>query len=315
MIQIFYKEKEKIEISHTIDLLDKLSKDAVVWIDIVNPDGKEKRSVETFLNISLSSRAHAEEIESSSRYFETDNDISVNTDFMISGPDSYSLESVSFVLCGNVIVSIHQVELRNIIDVQRKLQVHPSIYPTGYHIFLSIIENRVDLDADTIELMAKEIDIYSRKISSSKKVNEEFLLDINQLLENTMLVRENVVDKQRMVSFMMKSDKFPKDIFSKLEIINNDIVSLLKHTNFNFERLDYLQNTVLGLINLDQNHSMNILTFVSFVLMPPTLIASIYGMNIKLPRIGGAMDFILLAIIMALMILIEIIVFKKKKMI
>ena len=118
------------------------------------------------------------------------------------------------------------------------------------------MENRIDLDADMIELMSKEIDTYSKKVSAGKDVNEEFLLDINQLQENTMLVRENVVDKQRMISSIMKSDKFPRDIFPKLSVINKDIVSLLNHTNFSFERLDYLQNTVVGLINLEQNRIM-----------------------------------------------------------
>ena len=145
-------------------------------------------------------------------------------------------------------------------------------------------------------------------------MNEEFLLDINQLQENTMLVRENIVDKQRMISSIMKSDKFPRDIFTKLTVINRDIVSLLNHTNFSFERLDYLQNTVLGLINLEQNRIMKIFTFVSLLLMPPTLIASVYGMNIKIPMIGGIADFCMILGLMIVTILVVVFVFKKRRM-
>ena len=163
------------------------------------------------------------------------------------------MEAVSFILCEGIIVSIRNVQLRSFSDIQRKIQVNSKLYPTGYHVLVGIVENRIDLDADMIELMSKEIDTYSKKVSTGKDVNEEFLLDINQLQENTMLVRENVVDKQRMISSIMKSDKFPRDIFAKLSVINKDIVSLLNHTNFSFERLDYLQNTVVGLINLEQN--------------------------------------------------------------
>ena len=200
MIQIFYKDKGKISISQSLVFLDELGMDDVIWIDLFSPDGDEKRAVETFLDTSLSSRAQAEEIESSSRYSETETTISVNTNFLIPGPDEYSMEAVSFILCEGIIVSIRNVQLRSFSDIQRRIQVNSRLYPTGYHVLIGIVENRIDLDADMIELMSKEIDTYSKKVSAGKDVNEEFLLDINQLQENTMLVRENVVDKQRMIS-------------------------------------------------------------------------------------------------------------------
>ena len=113
----------------------------------------------------------------------------------------------------------------------------------------------------------------------------------------------------------MKSDKFPRDIFPKLSVINKDIVSLLNHTNFSFERLDYLQNTVVGLINLEQNRIMKVFTFVSLLLMPPTLIASIYGMNINLPVAGsGLADFFILLALMIVAIFVVILVFRKRRM-
>ncbi len=314
MIQIFYKEKGKIQISQSLAFLDELGIDDVLWIDLFTPDGEEKRSVEAFLDASLSSRAQAEEIESSSRYSETETTVSVNTNFLIPGPDEYSMETVSFIICEGIIVSIRNVQLRSFSDIQRKIQINSRTYPTGYHVLVGIVENRIDLDADMIELMSKEIDTYSKKVSNGKDVNEEFLLDINQLQENAMLVRENIVDKQRMISSIMKSDKFPGDVFTKLTVVNRDIVSLLNHVNFSFERLDYLQNTVLGLINLDQNRIMKVFTFVSLLLMPPTLIASIFGMNIKLPQTGGYWDVVMLVGLMIIVVIVEIIVFRKRKM-
>jgi magnesium transporter len=139
-------------------------------------------------------------------------------------------------------------------------------------------------------------------------------LDINQLQENTMLVRENVVDKQRMISAILKSDKFPRDVYAKLNVIIKDVASLINHTNFSFERLEYLQNTVLGLINLDQNKIMKVFTLVSLLLMPPTLLASLYGMNINLPLIGGRWDFLLVVSLMACLIGVILFVFRRKKM-
>lgn len=314
MIQLFYKEKGKISISQSLSFLDELGMDDLLWVDLFEPNGEEKRAVELFLDTSLSSRAQAEEIESSSRYSETETTVSVNTNFLIPGPDEYSMETVSFILVEGIIVSIRNVQLRSFTDVQRRIQINSKLYPTGYHILIAIIENRIDLDADMIELMVKEIDNYSKKVSAGKDVNEEFLLDINQLQENTMMVRENVVDKQRMISYIMKSDKFPMDIYNKLSVINRDIVSLINHTNFSFERLDYLQNTVLGLINLEQNRIMKIFTFVSLILMPPTLIASIYGMNVVLPLAGGIWDFIIVITLMIIALMTVVMIFKKRRM-
>ena len=311
MIQIFYKHDRRIVPSEDITLLKELGFDDVLWIDLYTPSGEEKREVEEFLETTLQSRAQAEEIESSSRYSETENSIFVNTNFLIPGPDDYSMEAISFILCEGILVSIRQAHLRTFVDIQRKIQVHSKLYPTGYHVFVGILENRIDLDADMIELMAKELDAYSKKASTGRDVNEDFLLDINQLQDNTMLVRENIVDKQRMISAILKSDKFPRDVYTKLGVINKDIGSLINHTNFSFERLDYLLNTVVGLINLEQNRIMKVFTLVSLLLMPPTLIASIYGMNIKLPGMENGGAFWWLVGVMVVSIGVTVVVFKK----
>lgn len=314
MIQIFYKKDRRIVPSEEIDLLKDLGFDDVLWIDLYTPTGEEKRVVEEFLETTLQSRAQAEEIESSSRYSETETSIFVNTNFLIPGPDDYSMEAISFILCEGILVSIRQANLRTFVDIQRKIQINSKLYPTGYHVFVGILENRIDLDADMIELMAKELDTYSKKASTGRDVNEDFLLDINQLQDNTMLVRENIVDKQRMISSILKSDKFPRDVYTKLGVINKDIGSLINHTNFSFERLDYLLNTVVGLINLEQNRIMKVFTLVSLLLMPPTLIASIYGMNIKLPLMENKYSFIILVGVMLVSIIVTLFVFKKRKM-
>ena len=314
MVQIFYKQDRRIVPSEDILLLKDIGFDDVLWIDLYSPTGEEKREVEEFLETTIQSRAQAEEIESSSRYSETETSIFVNTNFLIPGPDDYSMEAISFILCEGILVSIRQARLRTFVDIQRKIQVHSKLYPTGYHVFVGILENRIDLDADMIELMAKELDTYSKKASTGRDVNEDFLLDINQLQDNTMLVRENIVDKQRMISAILKSDKFPRDVYTKLGVINKDIGSLINHTNFSFERLDYLLNTVVGLINLEQNRIMKVFTLVSLLLMPPTLIASVYGMNINLPFMDRSWAFSALVGIMIVSIGVTLVVFKKRKM-
>lgn len=314
MLEIFYKQAGQVVTSDEIGALDQLGYDDVLWIDLSNPTGEEKRAIETFLNTTLQSRAQAEEIESSSRYSENETTIFANTNFLIPGPESYSMEAVSFILCEGIIVTIRHVALRSFTDIQRRILANYRTLPTGFHILVGILENRIDLDADMIELMSKEIAQYSKKISLGGAMGEELLLDINQLQENTMLVRENIVDKQRMISSILKSDKFPRDVFGKLNVLIKDINSLINHTNFSFERLEYLQNTVLGLINLEQNRIMKIFTFVSLLFIPPTLVASIGGMNVELPLVGGKIDFMIIMLIMLVAVSIVSIFFMRKKM-
>ena len=135
-----------------------------------------------------------------------------------------------------------------------------------------------------------------------------------------MIVRENVVDKQRLISNLMKSSKYPKDLESRLNVLLQDISSLINHTNFCFERLEYLQDTVVGLINLDQNKIMKVFTLVSLLLMPPTLIASFYGMNVRLPMIGASdpntspWNWVIILGIMVLSFVAVWYIFKRRKM-
>ena len=314
MIEIFYKSKGQIITSTDIAYLDELGFDDVLWIDLFEPTGEEKRAVESFLETTLQSRAQAEEIESSSRYSETDTTIFANTNFLIPGPDSYNMEPVSFIISEGVLVTIRQVPLRTFTDMQRRISVSYKLYHTGYHILVAILESRIDLDADMIELMAKEIAQFSKSVSAGETVSEDFLLDINQLQENTMMVRENIIDKQRMISSFIKSDKSPRDVHAKLNVLVKDIASLLNHTNFNFERLEYLQNTVLGLINLDQNKIMKVLTYVSLLFMPPTLISGIFGMNLGLPIFNSKWDFLFVIGIMLISVLIASILFRRRTM-
>ena len=128
-----------------------------------------------------------------------------------------------------------------------------------------------------------------------------------------MVVRENIVDKQRLITSLIKSDKVPDALVKKFNVTLQDVVSLINHANFSFERLEYLQNTVLGLINLDQNEIMKVFTLVSVLLMPATLVASFYGMNVKLPLEGLDLAWLLIIGMMVLTIAAIFFLFKHKK--
>ncbi len=314
MIAIFYRLNGRLVVSQSETELSKINRDDVLWIDILSPNGDEKHTVDDFLGVEIQSRAQAEEIESSSRFSETEKAIFANTNFLMPGPEDYSMEAVSFTFVGNCLTTLRDVPLRSFTELQRRICAMPQLYKNGFSVFASIMDQRVDLDADMIELMTKEISQYSKRINQQEDINEAFLLDINQLQENTMLVRENIVDKQRLISNMMKSDKYPVELHDRFVVILQDITSLINHANFGFERLEYLQDTVVGLINLDQNKIMKIFTLVSVLLMPPTLVASFYGMNVPLPFMDKWWAWLTLLGIMLLTVVTVLLFFRKKKM-
>ena len=314
MIAIFYRRNGRLVVSQSETELSKLNRDDVLWIDLLSPSGEEKHTVDDFLGEEIQSRAQAEEIESSSRYSETENAIFANTNFLMPGPEDYSMEAVSFTFVDNCLTTLRDVPLRSFTELQRRIIAKPHLFLNGYSVFVSIMDQRVDLDADMIELMSKEIAQYSKRINQQEDINEDFLLDINQLQDNTMIVRENIIDKQRLISNMIKSDKYPPELQSRFNVILQDITSLINHANFSFERLEYLQETVLGLINLDQNNIMKIFTLVSVLLMPPTLVASFYGMNVPLPFMEKGWAWFALLLFMGLLVAVVLYIFRKKKM-
>jgi magnesium transporter len=314
MFYIYYKTQNNIIQSADIKILQKLDSQDIIWIDLNDPTGDEKREVEMFLGTEIQSRAQAEEIESTSRYFETENAIFANTNFLISQPESFIYDTVSFTLCKDMLITLHNSDLRTLTETGRKLQRNPQLIPTGFHLMIAILEQRIDLDADMIEGIAKEIAYMSKQTSLGEKVDEEQLLYINQMQENTMLIRENIIDKQRVLSSILRSNKFPHDLYQKLNFMIKDINSLINHTDFSFERLEYLQNTLLGLINIEQNKIIKIFTVATVIFAPPTLIASIYGMNFKfMPELNWALGYPFAIGLMVTVSLIILWYFRKKK--
>ena len=314
MVIIYYKTPEKIVRSSDIKLLDQLSKESIIWIDLIDPAGDEKRRVEDFLGTDLQSRSQAEEIESSSRYSETENEIFANTNFLISQPDSFTYETVSFTITNDgIMATLHNSDLRTLNEIGKKIQLSHKTNTTGYHLMVAILESRIDLDADMVEGIAKEISYLSKQINLGNKVSEEMLLDISQLQENTMVIRENVIDKQRVVSNILRSSRFPDDVYPILNVLIKDVNSLINHTDFSFDRLEYLQNTIIGLINIEQNKIIKVFTVVTVFFMPPTLIASMYGMNLWLPLIDESWDLVISIALMIISVVITFFFFKRKK--
>ena len=316
MIKIFYRRGAEIVFAQSETEFAAISKENVLWIDLLQPSGEQKRAVEAYLGTEIQSRAEAEEIESSYRFSEEDGVIFANTNFLSPADDEMLMDPVSFIIASGILTTVREMPLRSLDTLQLKIQALPEQFPDGFSIFLSIMDKRVDLDADIVELIAKDVSQFSKRINQMEDINVKFLLDINQLQQNAMNVRENIVDKQRLISNVLKSRLCPKDADFRQDmgIILQDIASLINHITFTFERLEYMQDTVVGIINLDQNRIMKIFTFVSLLLMPATLVASFYGMNVTLPFAGSPLAWVFIVLLMLVLVAGIWFIFKRKKM-
>ena len=279
MITIYLKQYNKIVRNADVRLFDDLGYDDILWIDLLSPTIKEQKAVENFMEINLQTRQQVEEIESSSKYSETENAIICNSNFFMPTGDSFSIEPVSFIVAEGVLVSVRFNEFRTFTESAKRLQMNYRAFPTGYHLLISILEVRIDFDADLVEALAKNIAALSKEISLSDSVDKQMLTRISHLQENTMLIRENIFDRQRILSGILRSERFPNDIYPKLQLMIKDVNSLINHADFSSERLDYMQDTALGLISIEQSNVTKIFTVASLFFLPPTMIASIYGMN------------------------------------
>ena len=282
MITIYLKQYNKIIRNADTRLFDELGFDDILWIDMLTPSIKEQKAVENFMEISLQTKQQVEEIESTSKYFETENAIISNSNFFVPTEELFRVEPVSFIISNEgVLVSVRNAEMRTFREAEKRLQMNYRSYSTGYHILISLMEVRIDFDADLVELVARQISTLSKDINDEDSIDKSIIHRINALQESTMTLRENIFDRQRILSGIQRSERFPNDIYPRLQLMLKDVGSLINHADFSFQRLDYIQDAALGLINIEQNEIVKIFSVAAVIFMPATLVASIYGMNFK----------------------------------
>jgi magnesium transporter len=314
MIRIFSAGEYEIRKIPDADALKLLDLSRVIWVDSQKVTAEELQTIERTFSVRFQTAQQSEEIESSSRYSEEPDTIIANSNFLVQENAHYLSKPVSFILRGNVLFTKRNHDLKSFAETVKRIKTNPRGYSNGSQIMLAIFEIRIDLDADLLETIARSTSEVSTKMRVQNDLREEVLFKITQYQETTILLRENIVDKQRVISGLLRSDIFPKENHEKLRVVIKDIHSLLEHTTFSFERLEYLQNTFLGLVNIEQNKIIKIFTVASVVFMPPTLIASMYGMNFKwMPELGFRFGYPMAVLLMVASSFITLLIFKRKK--
>lgn len=282
MIKCVFRENSSLKVAEGLGKLMELDIYSIIWLDLNNPIPEERNWVESQFKVELFTRQEAEEIESSSKYFESEKEINANLNYIFRTGDSYAMDPVSFILKDHLLITQRNIQLKSFDDVLKILKNTKKPLLNGHSIFLIILESRIDIEADFLEDLSKKIYQTGKNLTLDRHIDEEMLLKIYHFQELTILFREATSEIKRMFSSILRSEFFPKDEYDKLRVMIKDADSLLSHTSFNFERLEYLQNTFLGLNDMEQNKIIKIFTVVTVIFMPPTLIASIYGMNFQI---------------------------------
>jgi magnesium transporter len=309
-VKLFYHKDNVIRMSRSIEFLKTTPIKNFLWIDLNNVDEEIESELEDYLKIYIQEEEEMVEIEMSSRYMETADSLVVNSNFLLG---NFEQEPVSFILKNNILITVRSEDLSSFHETIKKISANPKMYPTGYHVLVSILETRVEMDADMIESMTQQITSLSNSISI-KEADEELLMEIKDLQEKTMMLRENIIDKQRAVSSMLKSELMPRELHGRITILIKDINSLLEHIRFSFDRLDYLQDTFLGFVNIEQNKIIKMFTVISVIFMPPTLIASMYGMNFEImPELKWDYGYAFSIGLMIVAVAVILFYFKRKK--
>ncbi|AFL96741.1 magnesium/cobalt transporter CorA [Ornithobacterium rhinotracheale] len=276
MLKLFSKIDGRIVQSAELNAEDK---EHVFWVDLIDPTEDEKKKIEQVFNIELFTDQESEEIELSSRYIETEEEIGINMNFTNNKHDEEFLEPVSFILKDNVLFTERDNEYVTFRATSRKVRM---LKPqTGERAFLMILDTRIDYLADSIELITEKISKLTKKLVKEEKLDSDLLKEITNLQEKSMVIRENSMEMQRVLSSLNKSRIFPNDFYETITIMLKDLSSLLEHVSFNFHRLEFLQDTFQGLVDMEQNQIMKVFTIMTVIFAPATLIAGIYGMNFE----------------------------------
>ena len=262
------------------------------WIDLVNPTAAEISKVELEYGLALPSREELSEVELSSRVSEKNGVLFLNMPAVSRGASPHAPSSpLGFVLSRDVLVTIRYAALRSFDSVAKRM-AGEKIHHTGVDIFIALVEEMVDLNADLLEETARQLDAISsvvfsnppdrrRRVTKSNEELHDILIRVGTAGERLSRIRDTVLGLQRIVTYVSgrERDWIPRATIVHLGTPQNDLVSLTEYETHLSDKVQFLLDAVLGFINTKQNDIFQVLTVISVVGIPPTLVASIYGMN------------------------------------
>ncbi|WP_246487038.1 magnesium and cobalt transport protein CorA [Candidatus Nitrotoga fabula] len=289
--------------------------DFPVWIDIVAPNDEEREWIKRTYNLSLPRPEHLRDIEASARFYKENDEVHLRSDFLLGKESRSRSVTVAFVLFANILFSVHEEDLP--VFYQMRMVNHGvSDLTDCKDVLIDLYSMDVEISADALEEVYGELGEVSSKVLNSRLSNKHaasVLVSIAHAEHLNGRIRRNLMDTRRAISFLMRSKLFTLTQLKDVRQIIRDIDSLDGHTSFLFDKINFLMDATISFINVNQNKVVRLFSVASVALLPPVLIASIYGMNFKhVPEFSWELGYPFALLLMLLSSAVPFWVFYKK---
>jgi magnesium transporter len=288
-----------------------------VWVDLEAPTPEEKGWIAQHFGVTIPEDAVDDDLEESARFYEEDNgELHIRSDFLIDDGETPRNVRVAFILFKKVLFSVHGEDLPVFRLLRLRARRIPALIEDAKDVLLKLYDADAEYSADALEGIYDALEAVSTRVLK-QNVNDvvagEVLAGIAREEDLNGRIRRNVMDTRRAVSFMMRSRMLNAEQFEEARQILRDIDSLDSHTTFLFDKINFLMNATVGFININQNKIIKLFSVASVALLPPTLIASIYGMNFKaMPELVWSWGYPFAIWLMLVSVALPFIYFRRK---
>ncbi|MCQ8103116.1 magnesium/cobalt transporter CorA [Methylomonas sp. SURF-2] len=287
-----------------------------IWIDLLAPTKAQRTLIGQHYDLELPSPDELTDLEASARFYVAQDEIHIHSDFLLDREGKSRSVPVAFVLRGEMLFSIRGEELP-VFRLQRlRARTQPGFVTDSKDMLLDLYGAEAEYSADSLEDIYTELEAVSKKVLSqnvSDEDAEQILADIAEEEDLNGRIRRNMLDTQRAVSFLVRRKLLSPAQLEDAQQILRDIESLNSHTAFLFDKINFLMDATVGFININQNKVIKIFSVASVAMLPPTLIASIYGMNFQhMPELEWDLGYPFALAMMAFSILLPYLFFRRK---
>ncbi|PPE66265.1 magnesium/cobalt transporter CorA [Caldimonas caldifontis] len=316
MLNVFTLANGRL-VQQEIDRPEALSQVQPVWVDLEAPTPEEKGWIAGRFGVSIPQDVVDEDLEESARFYEEDNgELHIRSDFLVDEDDTSRNVRVAFILHNKVLFSIHDHDLPVFRLLRLRARRMPGLIEDAKDVLLKLYDADAEYSADSLEGIYDSLEKVSGLVLK-EEVNDtaaaEALAAIAREEDLNGRIRRNVMDTRRAVSFLMRSRLLNAEQFEEARQIMRDIDSLDSHTAFLFDKINFLMDATVGFININQNKIIRIFSVASVALLPPTLIASIYGMNFEhMPELQWEYGYPFSIALMAMTVIAPFWYFRKK---
>ncbi len=252
------------------------------WIDAHEPSDDERTQLQAFLSTELPESDDVEEIEFSARYFIDATGIHVRSLFLAQSEGRHNTVTVAFILQNERLITLREGELADFRLLRMRVRRGQIKVHTHQHLLVIMFEQKVENLADALEDIHRELEDVSYLVLEEIDSDLEDAIDLLAKLEDSNgKIRLCLLDTQRSISFLQKHLRKSPELQETAKEIIRDVDTLMSHTTFLFEKINFLMDSTQGFINIAQNKIIKIFSIAAVVFLPPTLVASIYGMNFQ----------------------------------